>query len=51
MDGAQILHRSSVQTQTHFLGVPLTVDILIEIICFGCAHQESNVCKDICVIF
>lgn len=51
MDGAQILNHSSLRSQTHFLGIPLTVDILIEIICFGCTHQEADVCIEFCLHF
>lgn len=50
MDGAQILKHSSLKSQTHFLGIPLTVDILIEIICFGCANPETDVCDEICLL-
>lgn len=45
MDGTTFISKSyaSHVSKSTFLGLPLTVDILIEIICFGLTSSESTV--------
>lgn len=44
MEGQTILSRTYASKKSHLLGIPLTTDILIEIVCFGYSHSDTIVC-------